>query len=138
LTLEGYTYWLTIQQNSQSLGGLFDRQPSQIVGNLHCLTDASIPVVGYISASSIQTSRIYISNKDLPGWQSQHLDSTTACQITGQPVDPLNTLVYNYPDTSYGPYFFYGGFLYLAPRSCLDCRYQTGINIKPAYWPHYD
>jgi Domain of unknown function (DUF4249) len=138
LTLEGYTYWLTVQQNSQSLGGLFDLQPSQVTGNLHCLTNPSDPVLGYISASTVQEKRIYISNKSIPGWQSQHFDSTTACPIFAIPTDPLNTLVYNYPDTSYGPYFFYGGALIVAPKQCLDCRYQGGINIKPDYWPVYD
>jgi hypothetical protein len=138
LTQEGYTYWLTIQKNSQSLGGLFDLQPSQISGNLHCTTNPSVPVLGFVSASTIQEKRIYISNKSLLGWQSQHFDSTTACQVGAMEVDPLNTLVYNYPDTSYGPYFFYGSTLFVAPKKCLDCRYQGGTNAKPAFWPEYD
>jgi Domain of unknown function (DUF4249) len=138
LTQEGYTYWLTIQKNSQSLGGLFDLQPSQINGNLHCITNSSIQVLGYISASTVQEKRIYISNKSLLGWQSQHFDSTTACRIDNILVDPLNTLVYYYPDTAYGPYFFYGSTLFVAPKKCLDCRYQGGTNAKPAFWPQYD
>jgi Domain of unknown function (DUF4249) len=138
LTEEGYTYWLNIQKNSQSLGGLFDLQPAQLTGNLHCLTNPSIPVLGYISASTIQEGRIYISNNSLPGWQSQHIDSNTACQTIALPTDPLNTLVYNYPDTAYGPYFFASGILIIAPKRCLDCRYQGGVNVKPSFWPAYD
>jgi hypothetical protein len=137
LTKEGYEYWLTVQKNSQSLGSLFDLTPSQISGNLHCITNPANPVIGFISASTVQEKRIYISNKSLPGWQSLHFDSTS-CQIGFQELDPLNTLLYNYPDTSYGPYFFYGTALYVAPKSCLDCRYQGGTNIKPSFWPLYD
>jgi hypothetical protein len=138
LTQEGYTYWLNIQKNSQSLGGLFDLQPAQLSGNLHCTTNPSIPVLGFVSASTIQEERIYISNNSLPGWQSQHIDSITACQTKALPTDPLNTLVYDYPDTAYGPYYFATGILIIAPKRCLDCRYQGGMNVKPSFWPLYD
>jgi hypothetical protein len=58
LTEQGYTYWLTVQKNSQSLGGLFDLQPAQIKGNLHCITNSANPVIGFISASTVQEKRI--------------------------------------------------------------------------------
>jgi len=139
LTQQGYLYWLNVQKNSQSLGGLFDPQPSQVSGNLHCISNPANPVIGFISASNVQSERIYISNKSLPGWQSEHYDSTsTACDLGFQTVDPLNTLLYTYQDTSYAPYFFYGTALYVAPKSCLDCRYQGGTNIKPSFWPLND
>jgi len=57
------------------------------------------------------------------------------------PLDQLNLLIYNYPDTSYGPYHFSGDFiisLVVAPKSCMDCRYQGGVNIKPSFWPAID
>jgi hypothetical protein len=138
LTEEGFNYWLNVQKNSQSLGGLYDLQPSQINGNFHCITNPVNPILGFISASSVQSYRVYISNKNVPGWNSNQVNSSDACQIEYQPVDPLNTLLYNFPDTAYAPYFFYGPELLVAPKSCLDCRYQGGTNIKPAFWPHYD
>jgi Domain of unknown function (DUF4249) len=136
LTLDGYDYWLTVQKNSQSLGGLFDLQPSQVTGNIHSITNPGNPVLGYVSASSVQELRMFISNKDLPGWQSN--PTFSACTQVTLPTDPLNLLVYNYPDTSYGPYHFAGDFiifLVVAPKVCLDCRYQGGINVKPSFWP---
>jgi hypothetical protein len=143
LSEESYTYWLNVQKNSQSLGGLFDLQPAQINGNMHCTTNPAIPVVGYISASSVQEKRIYISNKSLPGWQSEHYNPTSnECLTISLAVDPLNTLVYNFQDTSYGPLEFitpvFTTYLIVAPKTCMDCRYQGGINVKPAFWPQYD
>jgi len=135
LTQDAYSYWLTVQKNSQSLGGLFDVQPSQITGNIHCTTNPAIPALGYISASTIQEKRIYISNTKLPGWQSQKYYS---CTINQANQDQTNLQIYNYSDTSYGPYKYIGDFivdLLVAPKSCLDCRYQGGTNIKPAFWP---
>jgi Domain of unknown function (DUF4249) len=138
LTLDAYNYWLTVQKNSQSLGGLFDLQPSQITGNLHCITNPKNPALGYISASFIQEKRIYISNKSLPGWKSNPIYS---CPTNAVLQDQLNLLIYNYPDTAYGPYHFEGDlitYLIVAPKSCMDCRYQGGVNIKPPFWPPYD
>ena len=64
LTENAYNYWLLIQKTSQELGTLFDIQPTQLIGNIHCLTNPSAPVIGFISASSVQQQRIniYISS----------------------------------------------------------------------------
>ena len=144
LTEEGYNYWLTVQKNSQSLGGLFDLTPADIKGNLHCITHPDIPVFGYVSASTVQDKRIYISNKSLTGWQSNGIDPSNkyACITSSYPVDPLNELVFNYPDTAFGPWMFATPdlvtYLVVAPKSCLDCRYQGGTNVQPSFWPPYD
>src|SRR4029077_18302881 len=70
LDLEAYQYWLTVQKNSQSLGGLFDLQPSQLRGNIHSVTNPTDPVLGYVSASSVTEKRIYIDNHFLTRWKS--------------------------------------------------------------------
>ena len=70
LNLDAYKYWLTVQKNSQSLGGLFDIQPSQINGNFHSITNPGDPALGFVSACSVQEMRLFISNKSLPGWKS--------------------------------------------------------------------
>ena len=134
LTFDAYNYWLTVQHNSQTLGGLFDLQPSQIIGNIHGITNPNDPVLGYVSASSVQEQRIFISNKSLTGWQS---NPAYACTTRSLPTDPLNLLVYNYADTSYAPYHFEGDlivFLVVAPKSCMYCTYQGGVNVKPSFW----
>ena len=135
LSADAYNYWLTIQKNSQSLGGLFDVQPSQVVGNIHGISNTKDPVLGYVSASSVQEQRLFISHSLLPGWKS---NPTNSCSTRSVPTDPLNLLIYTYPDPNYGPYHFEGDlivFLVVAPRECLDCRYQGGTNIKPSFWP---
>ncbi len=134
LDQEAYNYWLTVQKNSQSLGGLFDLQPSQIRGNIHGITNPNDPVLGYVSASSVQELRIFIDNRNLPGWKSNHPYN---CPITIIPTDPLNTLHWNYADTSYDVYYFNSGpptTMNITYKDCLDCRYQGGTNIQPPFW----
>ena len=131
LDFEAYTYWSTIQKNSQTLGGLFDPQPSQIKGNMHSLTNPSDPVLGYISASSVQEKRLFIDN---PGWKSNPLIN---CPIDTVNINSQNELLYNFPDTSFSVYYFLAGFppsLLLTKKECLDCRYQGGSSMQPAFW----
>jgi hypothetical protein len=134
LDQEAYNYWLTVQKNSQSLGGLFDLQPSQIRGNIHGITNPNDPVLGYVSASSVQELRTFIDNRDLPGWKSS---PPVNCPITIIPTDPQNTLRWNYSDTSKDVYYFNSGnppTINITYKDCLDCRYQGGTNIQPPFW----
>jgi Domain of unknown function (DUF4249) len=134
LDQEAYNYWLTVQKNSQSLGGLFDLQPSQIRGNIHGVTNPNDPVLGYVSASSVQELRTFIDNRSLPGWKS---NPSVNCPITIIPTDPQNTLRWNYADTSKDVYYFNTGnppTMNITNKDCLDCRYQGGTNIQPPFW----
>jgi hypothetical protein len=131
-----YRYWLTVQQNSQSLGGLYDLQPSQIKGNIHGVTNPNDPVIGYVSASSIQEQRIFINNYQLPGWKS---NPAKDCPMDTVKVDPLNTLIYSYPDPEFTIYQFISGAgnppsMVVTKKPCLDCRSQGGSIVKPPFW----
>jgi hypothetical protein len=133
LDLEAYNYWLTVQKNSQSLGGLFDLQPAQIRGNMHGVTNPNDVVLGYVSASSVQEKRLFIDNNAL-GWKS---NPAVNCPIKIIQTDPLNTLYWNYADTAYDVYYFNTGnppTINITFKNCLDCRYQGGTNIQPAFW----
>jgi hypothetical protein len=134
LDLDSYKYWLTIQKNSQSLGGLFDIQPSKISGNFHSITNPGDPSLGYVSASSVQEMRLFISNKSLPGWKSAQPFN---CPIKFIPTDPNNSLIWNYTDTLYQLWYFVSGpppVMKITYKDCLDCRLQGGTNIKPPFW----
>ena len=104
---QSYVYWLNVQKNSQSLGGLFDVQPSELTGNIHGVTNVNDPVVGYISACTIQERRLFIDNHDLPGWKSNP-GINCPIQVIGPP-DPSNVVFWNYPDTSYQLYYYSSG-----------------------------
>ena len=133
LDLDAYNYWLTVQKNSQSLGGLFDLQPSQINGNIHGITNPNDPVFGYVTASTISEQRLFIDSKIL-GWKSNPAQN---CPIKIIGTDPLNTLYWSYPDTAYDVYYFNSGnppTINITFKDCLDCRYQGGTNIQPPFW----
>ncbi|HEY2348099.1 MAG TPA: DUF4249 domain-containing protein [Puia sp.] len=129
---QAYTYWLNVQKNSQSLGGLFDLQPGQLPGNIHGVTNSKDPVVGYVSACSIGEKRIFISNDQLPGW---HSNPEKNCPIlTIAPPDPNNVVYWNYPDTSFQLYYYASGAMIITYKTCLNCMYQGGTIVKPDFW----
>lgn len=135
MTEDTYNYWLLIQKTSQQLGTLFDIQPTQLIGNIHCLTNPSAPVIGFISASSVQQQRINIYPSSLSdNWT--HNSPGVNCNTIEIGYNANDFPVFSYPDTSYGPYYFNGpDSLVLASSFCTNCLYFGGTTIKPSFWP---
>jgi hypothetical protein len=139
LTDSAYNYAGIMQKNTESLGSIFDVQPSELNGNIHCLTNPAEQVVGYISAGTIQQQRIWISAEQLTGW-------TYSYSCPGPDfVVPLDSVdLYKY----YIAHQDMPIVAHLPPRSaisdgwtsnyayCIDCRSQGGTNIMPPIWPY--
>lgn len=128
-----YFYWQTIQKNSQKLGTLFDLQPAQLTGNIHCTSNPSEPVVGFVGAGTVQEQRIFIDHLQLRNWID--FKGNYACMTRAVDRDPNNFTTIPMPDDSYAPwYFISGGPLMVAKKECLDCRLSGGTNQKPSFW----
>jgi len=142
LTQAAYTFWENLRKNTEQLGSIFDAQPSQLVGNIHNATDASEPVIGYISVATIQSKRIYITRGQLPH------DWTTIYPYACTPdsafyTDPFSGLAQvkfilipienKYKAVILSPYTNSGGgYLYSSPE-CADCTIRGKIK-QPAFW----
>lgn len=131
LTKDAYDFWLQLKKTTESLGGLFDPLPSQVIGNLRSLEDTSQPVLGYFSGGYVSKKRIFIGITDLP---------VELRKIT-PPYCPVDTiavdLVSTYPDMNIiGPYGypFVEGYLSSAYSNCLDCRDEGGSTVRPDFW----
>jgi hypothetical protein len=128
-----YNYLEKMKKNTEQTGSVFDAQPSELVGNIHCVSNPSEPVIGYMDISQIQEVRKFIRNKDLPDWNytppclkvevENNMDSITAVHSTLEPAYVAQ----------YSPR---GGILsfYFSTPECIDCRYH-GSTIKPSFWP---
>lgn len=135
LSQDAYNYWQLVQNNSQSLGTLFDLMPSQLVSNITCVSDPNEPVIGYISASSIQQKRIFIRNNEVNNWIKRIPGFECITQVIE--TNPTDFRKYNFADTSYAPWYFAGSnppFLVVVKKSCVDCRLKGGVNVKPLFW----
>jgi hypothetical protein len=141
LSQDGYDFYTKMKKNTESLGSIFDAQPSEISGNIKCLTDPSELVIGYVEFTTAESKRIFINNEELDNWGYD-----LGCTIFGDPEFP-----YPYPnapsifarliekdimptvaaETSPG-----GGIISFhgATGFCVDCT-RRGTNVKPDFWP---
>jgi hypothetical protein len=124
-----YSYWDQMRINSSEQGGLYEKQPLSIRGNLHCNTDPDQEVLGHFSASSVKSKRIFIQNVE-----NLELDFPPFCtpfmpKYGFKEADP-----YDYPIFLMGDE--YGWYMIFLNRECVDCLTMGGTNIKPDFWPY--
>jgi hypothetical protein len=134
LTKEAYAFWENLKKSTESLGSIFDAQPSQLIGNVHNIADASEPVIGYISAGTVQTKRIYINKYQLPVNfitkypYSCSIDTAKTNDDLAAKVIPLNagTTPLNPVELPPLPFTY-------TDRTCGDCTIRGTVQ-KPAFW----
>lgn len=143
LTKEAFAFWQNLKKNTEQLGSIFDAQPSEISGNIHCLSNPSEPVIGYISACLVRTKRIFISNLQLPTtWAVAY---PYACEQDSNyydhPISHHNDVADLIPLPSAvmitRPFFFNSspnpaGF-FSTSFECGDCTIR-GTTKQPAFW----
>ena len=137
-TPEEFAYWEKLRKNTETLGTLFDPLPSQLAGNVHCLSDATELVLGYVGAGGVAEKRLFIDRKQLPRSisNSPFLSPYQGCDTMIVAVGNATfyfgdyTLLPIFPADNYMPPHAYTA----ATPACVDCRLR-GTNVKPSYWP---
>jgi hypothetical protein len=142
LTRDAYNFYQNMKKNTEQLGNIFDAQPSQISGNIHNTANPAEPVVGYISATNVQSKRIFIKHADLPGNvlpiypykceqdTALYRDKTGTNQVENVLIrPPLDYYATSAIVASGGGIV---GFLY-STRECIDCTLRGKVDT-PAFW----
>jgi len=131
LTKDAYDFWLQLKKTTESLGGLFDPLPSQVLGNLRSSGGDSEPVLGYFSGGQAVKKRIFISIVDLP----RELRRLVPLFCPMDSID-VNSIA-SFPDmnliASYGMPFIQGYFTSYE-KNCVDCRDNGGDIVRPDFW----
>jgi hypothetical protein len=137
LTKDWYEWKEKLKKNTEQLGSIFDPQPSETGGNIHCSSDPLETVVGFVGCSSQTQQRIFIDRSQVPapniftGYELCELDTVgndksrlyqffgTGFQIPIQPyINSLGITIAYYASTS----------------SCVDCRFKGGSPTQPDFW----
>ncbi len=128
LSENSFSYWEQMRTNSNDPGGLYEKQPFAIKGNLQNLTNPDKEVLGYFYAVSESSKRYFY--QDIEGLE---LDFSNVCWE--HPVPMSGWAGYNRWD--YPVYYYYndGGSLMILSNECVDCRLQGGKLTKPDFWP---
>jgi len=131
LDRQAYDFYQLMKKNTESLGSIFDVQPSDITGNIHCTSNDKEKVIGYITVSTEQKKRIFITNEQVMGAQWKY---NLQCEER-YVVNKSDSLVIFFRGNDYIPYSEKGlaeGY-FSVTENCADCR-TRGTNDKPDFW----
>lgn len=132
LSQQAFQFMQKIKKNTEQLGSVFDPQPSELKGNIECLTNKGEIVIGFVEVTQEKQQRIFISNSEVPGW-----GYNSGCRLVLIDNHPDSILKYGVSLIPVTPATFQGLVIkdfYAAEERCLDCTLR-GTNKKPAFWP---
>lgn len=117
-----YNYFKMIREANEETGGIYEKTPAQILGNIECC-NANEVALGYFMASAVKTKRIFIHRDEhhvAPGsvyegcgWHSVHPRYVT--------------------DYFYGTYDNGNSEAFSINIFCTDCSVR-GTNVAPDFW----
>jgi hypothetical protein len=127
LSQSAYNYWEQMRTNSTEQGGLYEKQPVIIKGNLKSLTQPEQSVLGYFHTASVSERRYFYHNVN-----GIDLNFSNGCIEEALGRGGWKEF---YP-TDYPVYYaFVAGSLRILSNECIDCRKLGGTTVKPDFWP---
>jgi hypothetical protein len=130
LSKDEYDYLNKMKMNSEETGNIFGRQPSELKGNIHSVSNAAEPVIGYFGIANRQEKRIWIHKSEVPDWLY-----LLTCDSYTVPVDSAKYYTMYMPvmPVDYDRNGNIATYLGVGPV-CVDCTLR-GYNKKPSFWP---
>jgi hypothetical protein len=142
-TAEEFAYYEQLRKNTEAVGTVNDPLPSQLTGNVHRVDNASEPVLGFVSAHTVQQQRIFIGADQLPPRGESEYDSPYADCIPGRLyfctplgcdeegvirlfVSPQSVPLDSINDEG-------GRGILGSTTTCADCR-TRGTTTQPSFW----
>jgi len=117
-----YNYFKRIREANEETGGIYEKTPAQILGNIQCC-DGDENALGYFMASTVKTKRIYIHPND------HNVADGSAFGGCGWTTKP----------SRYFTFYLHGTYdggetnVYSSNRYCTDCRVR-GDDVAPDFW----
>jgi len=122
-----YDFFELMKRNTEEIGSVFSPQPSELNGNIRCISDPSEYVLGYVTVSTVQKTRAF-ATISRPEFRLNCITKT----VTTSPDS--TDFYFKYKD--YMPYtydLFEEVYLASFPK-CVDCRERGGSLARPSYW----
>lgn len=126
LRREAYDYYFNLQKNIEESGSLFAPIPSEMKGNIRCVTDPEVPVIGFVEVSTVTRLKRFF-----PEIEEIYEAEVTGCASTivqGEEYEDNSDygyVVYNPMDSKSNVF---------ALKRCMDCG-RYGSKQKPSWWP---
>lgn len=134
ISKSAYEYYQNKIKVNKEMGGLFTPQPSDIGGNITCITNPSKKVIGYVEAiKNIQQKRIFIKRDEI-----SRPNRTSGCNVVPDSERAEQQL-------SYEDFYNMGYRMISEPGMgppewalgpCAYCTLNGGSKEKPDFWPN--
>ena len=131
LDKEAYTYFDNLQKNIESGGTIFAPQPTELRGNIKCISHPDEVVIGYIVAANETEYRLYINMEKIEGE-----DSYNCMELETYPIYELHTAYWKGLGICYVEWIETMVLYVCAPIKCVDCLLRGGTKNKPDFWPN--
>ncbi len=125
LRKEAYDYFYNLQKNVESTGGIFASMPTELRGNISCLSDPEEYVIGYMEVSVPSLAERYIDYQE-GAYEAPMLN----CELTTDPEEAWEKGLGRFDKDLVSEESYY------ARRRCFDCRLSPKASkTKPSWWP---
>ena len=143
ISKNAYEYYQIRKKMNEEMGGLFTPQPSELTGNITCITNPAKKVMGYVNVNKNTTQkRIFVypyqitREGPIPCGYVSHSDVVAYIKARGitfadyyrtgmRPAGEANTI--DYPEII--PIMW-------ASSYCTECTANGGTKDKPDFWPN--
>lgn len=135
LSEDAYQYWENVKNNSEYNGSLFAPNPSEVTGNIKCVSDTTEFVFGFINAAQVSIDSLYIDQSKTNFYKYKAEDGLDLTTVDIRKIEWRNYyetgwLPVTIPDPRQDPEN-----VTWARKRCVDCRLYGGTKNKPAGWP---
>jgi len=135
LTQEAYQFLQMMKKNTETMGSFFDPQPSELRGNIRCVTNPEEPVIGFVSVCDVVEKRIFVDKSEIGDWGYKQI-----CDRRLVVINPDSMAWYFAAKAKRYPKFPYGGSddpstppdsLYQTPHCCPAIPIEIRAEQKP-------
>jgi len=130
LSKEAFDYFTNLQKNIESTGSIFGPIPSEMQGNILCISGTHSHAIGYLEVSKTVIQKTYVP-KERRLYEPPIVDCVTPC--AGDEIYQPES------NSNFAPIYRGGscglGLTYSYVR-CIDCRLSGGTKNRPDFWPN--
>lgn len=137
ISKSAYEFYQSKLKMNEEMGGLFTPQPSELIGNIKCITTPSMKIIGYVGVSkSIAEKRIFIFRNEVstpPEFGNCEMLKEDEDIFFDSHITPERFYEMGYFRLKLGsspPEIFW------TKQECADCTANGGSKNKPVFWPN--
>jgi hypothetical protein len=138
ISREAYQYYKSKRNVNEEMDGLFTPQPSEVEGNIECITNPDLKVIGYVDVvKNISQQTLFIYSYELSRTvytPCAYLSSMNWPFPPGFEAKPINFYRHGYRPVAQNLEI---DVIEWAPGECVDCVIAGGNLTKPEGWPRY-